>query len=145
MGPMTSQNDAGWPGQEFGLPESGPGSMAPFGRRVLALFIDWAIVMFLGTVLARTFFEPQQMAEQTASLFALGLFVLLHLSMVSLLGVTPGKRIVRIQVVRGTEAPGVGAVALRTGLLLLVIPAVLSGPDGRPIHDRAAGTLQLRM
>mgnify|MGYP002721446834 CR=1 FL=1 len=142
---MSSQNDAGWPGQEFGLPESGPGSMAPFGRRVLALFIDWALVMLLGTLLAGTFSGTDQLADQTASLLALALFVLTHLSMVSFLGITPGKRIARIQVVRGTEAPGVGAVALRTGLLLLVIPAILAGPDGRPIHDRAAGTLQLRM
>lgn len=141
MEPMTSQNDAGWPGQELGLPESGPGSMAPFGRRVLALFIDWAIAMFLGMVFSETFYG----SDQAAGLFALGFFVLLHLAMVSFLGVTPGKRIVRIQVVRGTEAPGVGAVALRTGLLLLVIPAILASPDGRAIHDRAAGTLQLRM
>lgn len=142
---MTSENDAGWPGQEYGLPESGPGSMAPFGRRVLALFIDWALVMFLGTLLAGTFAGSAQVADQTGGLAALVLFVLMHLTMVSFLGITVGKRIVRIQVVRGTEAPGLSAVALRTGLLLLVLPAILAGPDGRTLHDRAAGTFQLRM
>lgn len=142
---MTSENDAGWPGQEYGLPESGPGSMAPFGRRVLALFIDWALVMFLGTLLAGTFAGSAQVADQTGGLVALVLFVLMHLTMVSFLGITVGKRIVRIQVVRGTEAPGLSAIALRTGLLLLVLPAILAGPDGRTLHDKAAGTFQLRM
>lgn len=142
---MTAENDAGWPGQEYGLPESGPGSMAPFGRRVLALFIDWALVMFLGTLLAGTFAGSAQVADQTGGLVALVLFVLMHLTMVSFLGITVGKRIVRIQVVRGTEVPGLSAVALRTGLLLLVLPAILAGPDGRTLHDKAAGTFQLRM
>lgn len=142
---MTAENDAGWPGQEYGLPESGPGSMAPFGRRVLALFIDWALVMFLGTLLAGTFAGSAQVADQIGGLVALVLFVLMHLTMVSFLGITVGKRIVRIQVVRGTEAPGLSAVALRTGLLLLVLPAILAAPDGRTLHDKAAGTFQLRM
>ncbi|GGE77017.1 RDD family protein [Nesterenkonia cremea] len=142
---MTAENDAGWPGQEYGLPESGAGSMAPFGRRVLALFIDWALVMFLGTLLAGTFAGSAQVADQTGGLVALVLFVLMHLTMVSFLGITVGKRIVRIQVVRGTEVPGLSAVALRTGLLLLVLPAILAGPDGRTLHDKAAGTFQLRM
>ncbi|GAA1451573.1 RDD family protein [Nesterenkonia lacusekhoensis] len=142
---MTSDNDAGWPGHEYGLPESGPGSMAPLGRRVLALFIDWALVMVFGTVLAGSFGGSAQAADQLGGLLALVLFVLMHLTMVSFLGITVGKRIVRIQVVRGTQAPGIGPVALRTGLLLLVIPAILSGPDGRALHDKAAGTFQLRM
>lgn len=142
---MTSDNDAGWPGHEYGLPESGPGSMAPMGRRVLALFIDWALVMVFGTLLAGAFGGSAQAADQLGGLLALVLFVLMHLTMVSLLGITVGKRIVRIQVVRGTQAPGIGPVALRTGLLLLVIPAILSGPDGRALHDKAAGTFQLRM
>jgi len=119
--------------------------MAPFGRRVLALFIDWALVMFLGTLLAGTFAGSAQVADQTGGLVALVLFVLMHLTMVSFLGITVGKRIVRIQVVRGTEVPGLSAVALRTGLLLLVLPAILAGPDGRTLHDKAAGTFQLRM
>ena len=32
-----------YPGQRFGLPERGPGSVSGMPRRVLALFIDWAI------------------------------------------------------------------------------------------------------
>ena len=41
-----------WPGQRLGLPESGPRSIARFGRRVAALFIDWAIAW----VIAAAFF-----------------------------------------------------------------------------------------
>ena len=73
---MTSDNDAGWPGHEYGLPESGPGSMAPMGRRVLALFIDWALVMVFGTLLAGAFGGSSQAADQLGGLLALVLFVL---------------------------------------------------------------------
>src|SRR5271165_4616390 len=32
-----------YPGQRFGLPERGPGSVSSMPRRILALFIDWLL------------------------------------------------------------------------------------------------------
>lgn len=123
-----------WPGQRLGLPESGPGSMAGFGRRVLAVLIDWGLAMLIAT----GFFGGDPLAT-------LIIFVAMHIILIGLLGVTIGKRLVRIQVVRGTRIPGPLWSAVRTGLLLLVIPAIIAAPDGRCLHDRAAGTAQLRM
>ena len=40
--------------------------------------------------------------------------------------------------------PGPGAALLRTGLLCLVIPAVIWDASGRGMHDVAAGTVILR-
>jgi uncharacterized RDD family membrane protein YckC len=34
--------------------------------------------------------------------------------------------------------------ALRTALLMLLIPALISDRDGRGLHDRAAGTVVVR-
>ena len=33
----------GYAGQLLGLPAAGPGSLAPFGRRLLGIFIDWLV------------------------------------------------------------------------------------------------------
>lgn len=134
--PSRGSGDLGdaWPGQRLGLPETGPGSLAGFGRRMLALLIDWALAMVIST----GFFGGDPLAT-------LILFVAMHIILVGLLGVTIGKRLVRIQVVRGHNLPGPLWAAVRTGLLLLVIPAIIPAPDGRNLHDRAAGTMQIRM
>lgn len=123
-----------WPGERLGLPESGPGSLAPFGRRVLSLLIDWGIALLISTV----WFAGDPVVT-------LLIFAAMHIILVGLLGVTIGKRLFRIQVVRGTSVPGPLWSTVRTLLLLLVLPAILFGPDGRAVHDRAAGTVQLRM
>lgn len=142
MAEQDGESGDRWPGEQLGLPESGPGSIAPFGRRVLAIFIDWAIAMLIGTGLAAGLDAGDDAA---AGLWALIIFAAMHVLLAGTLGVTIGKRIVRIQVVRGMGAPGIPAAALRTALLLLVIPAIIAGPDGRTLHDKAAGTVQLQM
>ncbi len=113
--------------------------MAPFGRRVLALFIDWGIA----SLISLTFFSFNELAT-------LGIFVLTHVVLVGLLGVTIGKRLVRTQVVRlgsgsGPALPGLAWSSLRTAMLLLVLPVLLISPDGRGAHDRIAGTVQVQM
>ncbi|MBO0595841.1 RDD family protein [Nesterenkonia sp. E16_7] len=123
-----------WAGDQLGLPESGPGSMAPWSRRLLALFIDWGIA----TVISMAFFGGDE-------LVTLGIFAASHIILIGLLGVTIGKRLMRIQVVRGQNLPGPIFSTVRTLLLMLILPAILIGTDGRGAHDRAAGTVQLRM
>ncbi|HVT70245.1 MAG TPA: RDD family protein, partial [Trebonia sp.] len=44
----------------------------------------------------------------------------------------------------GGGAPGFGWAALRTLLLLVVIPACLTDRDLRGLHDRAADTIVVR-
>ncbi len=38
-----TQRISAYPGEKFGLPQNGPTSVPGMGRRLLALFIDWAI------------------------------------------------------------------------------------------------------
>lgn len=142
---VSSQRDnddastSGYPGDQLGLPAGGPGAMAPFGRRILALLIDWAIA----SLISLTWFDYNMWVT-------LGIFVLIHVLLVGLLGVTIGKRLMRIQVVRlhqGRPAsiPGPHWALLRTVLLLLVIPPLVIDPDGRGAHDKVAGTVQVIM
>lgn len=133
-GPPAGSPEPRWAGEQLGLPASGPGSMAPWSRRILALFIDWGIA----TLISRAFFDGDE-------LVTLGLFVASHIILIGLLGVTIGKRLMRIQVVRGQKIPGPVWSTVRTLLLLLILPVILIGTDSRGAHDRAAGTVQLRM
>ncbi|TLP79574.1 RDD family protein [Nesterenkonia sphaerica] len=136
------QNDgasSGYPGDTLGLPPSGPGALAPWGRRVLALFIDWGIA----SVISLAWFNSDVWVT-------LGVFLLFHALMVGFLGVSPGKRLVRLQVVRlhksqAATVPGPHWASLRGLLLLLVIPALVISPDGRGLHDRMTGTVQVIM
>lgn len=144
--PVTPQNEGEatpygrWPGDALGLPQSGPGSLAPWSRRLLALFIDWGIA----SLISLTWFDYDVWVT-------LGLFVLFHVVLTGLLGVTIGKRLVRIQVVQitpeGAQAslPGPHWALVRTLLMLLIIPPLVISPEGRAAHDRIAGTIQLRM
>lgn len=101
---------------------------------MLALFIDWGIA----SLISATWFSFDMWVT-------LGLFVLMHVGLVGLLGVTIGKRLVRIQVVRSMRAPGPLWALVRVLLLLLIVPALVVSTDGRAVHDRIAGTVQLRM
>lgn len=139
---MNQNDDAptsGYPGALLGLPAEGPGAMAPLGRRVLALFIDWAIA----SLISMTWFNFNGWVT-------LGIFILMHVALVGLLGVTIGKRLVRIQVVRlhsekPATIPGPHWALVRTTLLLLVIPPLVIMPDGRGAHDKIAGTVEVIM
>lgn len=133
-GAAADPNEPRGAGERMGLPESGPGSMAPFSRRIIAVFIDWGIA----TLISITWFGGDE-------LVTLGIFVLIHVVLIGLLGVTVGKRLMRIQVVRGQRIPGPLWSTVRTLLILLLLPVVIIGPDGRGVHDRVAGTVQLRM
>lgn len=124
-----------WPGERLGLAEGGPTSMAGWGRRILAVLIDWFIALFISTV----WFEGHP-------LVTLGFYVLLQVVLVSLLGTTVGKRIAGIQVVRvGGAMAGPVKTLIRTGLWCLVVTPFMIDADGRGLHDRAAGTVLIRM
>jgi uncharacterized RDD family membrane protein YckC len=65
----------------------------------------------------------------------------------ALTGQSLGKLVLGIRVVRLEDRagpPGFLPAAIRTALLMLVIPAVIIDRDGRGLHDKAAGTLVVR-
>ncbi|HEU5418952.1 MAG TPA: RDD family protein [Streptosporangiaceae bacterium] len=123
-----------YPGRDLGLPETGPGSVASVGRRLGALVIDWLACTLISLAIFRT-------QAWTIVFFAAETWVL-----TSLTGLTLGKRLVGIRVARlGARPVGLLAGALRTVLLLLVVPPLVFDKDLRGLHDKAAQTVVLRM
>lgn len=134
----------GHPAAELGLPADGPGSVAPMGRRVVAFGLDalsgvligGLVVVFLGDV------EPLQRALVNNACFAAQVMVLQALT-----GQSLGMRALGVRVHRPSSAggvPGFGPAAVRTALLMLLLPAVVLDRAGRGLHDRAAGTVVVR-
>ncbi|MYS19556.1 MULTISPECIES: RDD family protein [unclassified Streptomyces] len=130
----------GYRGERLGLPQEGPGSIAPVGRRLAAVFIDWILCVLIayGLIAHRDY--------NASNPWALGVFGALSLVSLSLIGSTPGKRLLGLRVVRldgGRLKPP--AVLVRTVLLLLVVPAAVWDRDTRGLHDKAAGAVEVRI
>ncbi|MCX5196896.1 RDD family protein [Streptomyces sp. NBC_00249] len=132
--------DFGHPGQRLGLPQSGPGSVARFGRRLGAVAIDWVGCQLI----AYGLITGGDLAA--AGNWTLGLFAALTLLTVGTVGFTPGKRILGLRVI-GQDGGRLGPVRVlvRTLLLVLVVPALIWDRDGRGLHDRLAGAVQVRI
>ena len=129
-----ADGQAYYPGQGFGLPERGPGSVASMPRRLLALLIDWLLSMVIAYWLTHSQFW-------TIAVFAIETYVLTALG-----GSTVGKRIVGIRTVRVSGGPvGFGWALVRTAILLTVVPPLLTDRDLRGLHDRAANTVVVRI
>ena len=125
---------AAYPGQRFGLPERGPGSVASMPRRVLALFTDWLLSMLIAYWLTHSQFW-------TIAIFAVEVYVLTATT-----GFTVGKRLVGLRTIR-TNGGLVGFwwALVRTAILLTVIPPLLTDRDLRGLHDRASDTIVVRV
>jgi uncharacterized RDD family membrane protein YckC len=73
----------------------------------------------------------------TTPVFGAEVFVL-----TAFLGASAGQFLRGLRVVRLDGGPaGIGRAAVRTALLLLLIPALIWDRDGRGLHDKAAGTV----
>jgi uncharacterized RDD family membrane protein YckC len=143
---QAAAGDDFFPGQDFGLPEFGPGSIAGWSRRFGALLIDW---LLCSVVTVAFFYHPQ--AGHTATvlsqprLWTPAVFGVEDFLLTALTGFTIGKRLLGVRVVRLDGRP-VGLWALpRTALLMLVIPAIMMDRDLRGFHDKAAGTAVVRI
>lgn len=117
-------------GSSLGLPATGPGSVAPFWRRPVSLLLDWGLCM----VISGLFLHGDALAN-------LALFVSVNLLFLSLFGGTPGQFVMRVRVhpVRG-RTPMILRALVRTGAMLLLLPACVWTKDSQPLHDVAAGT-----
>jgi uncharacterized RDD family membrane protein YckC len=132
--------DFGYRGEQLGLPQDGPNSIARPGRRLGALAVDWGMSVLIAYGLITNGYS------QATSNWALGIFFVLSVLTVGTIGFTPGKRLFGIRVVAletGTVNP-VRAL-LRTILLCLAIPALVWDRDGRGLHDRLAKTVEVRV
>jgi uncharacterized RDD family membrane protein YckC len=133
-GPDTS-GISKYPGERLGLPESGPGSIARAGRRIIAIMVDWAIA----SLISNFAFGGDPWAT-------LAVFAAEQILLVGTLGYSIGHRVVGIHVVRlGGGTAGPLAAVVRALLLCLVIPAVIFDPDHRGLHDKAMNTVLIRL
>lgn len=133
--------DFGYRGEQLGLPESGPNSIARPGRRLGALAVDWGLSFLIAYGLITDGYKVPATSNWTLLVF----FVLSVLT-VGTVGFTPGKRIFGIRVLAlGTGTVSPGRALLRSVLLCLAIPALIWDRDGRGLHDRLAGTVEVRI
>ena len=149
---------AGGRGQRLGLPETGSGAMARWGRRAVALVIDWMACLLISAAFFPV--DPEAFVlSRGSSVATLGIFAVENVVLVGSIGYTLGHRLLGLRVRRvfppqpgspaadpvwETAAPGFLSALVRTLLLCLVVPAVVWDADGRGLHDRLAGTAIVR-
>ncbi|MFI6032755.1 RDD family protein [Streptomyces sp. NPDC051315] len=143
-GPRAAMEEAGadfgYRGEQLGLPEDGPGSIARPGRRLGALAVDWGLCLLIAYGLITDGYG------QATSNWALSIFFLMSVLTVGTLGFTPGKRLFGLRVLAletGTVNPL--RALLRTVLLCVALPALIWDRDGRGLHDRLAKTVEVRI
>ncbi|MBA8943121.1 MULTISPECIES: RDD family protein [Streptomyces] len=144
-GPRAAMEDAGadfgYRGEQLGLPEDGPGSIARPGRRLGALAVDWGLGVLIAYGLITDGYDGQ-----TTGNWALLVFLVMSVLTVGTVGFTPGKRLFGLRVVAldtGRVQPLRGL--LRSVLLCLAVPALIWDRDGRGLHDRLARTVEVRI
>ena len=134
--------DLGYRGQRLGRPASGSGAVAGFGARLLALLIDWAAALLVVNLFwpDLTYGSPDY-AQRTIAVFAVEVVVLVWLLQSSF-----GQFLCRIRV-EGLDRRRLALwrVVVRTVLLCLVVPALVWDRDGRGLHDRAVGSVVVRI
>ena len=145
---VAAKNTPDYPGKRFGLPKEGSLSVAPMGRRLAALLADWILCELIVAGVTRHSVlsgasDPRYFVTlgATLALFAAEVYLLTAIS-----GLTVGKRLLSIKTIRTDgSTPGFAWAAVRTALLLCVVPSLLSDRDLRGLHDRAADTIVVRM
>jgi uncharacterized RDD family membrane protein YckC len=125
-------------------------SVASMGRRLGALVIDWLLCeLIVSAWTHHALFSSAGAGDPhyfttlywTTALFAFEIYLLTAIS-----GLTVGKRLLRIRVIRTNGGrPGFGWALVRTLLLFFVVPPLLSDRDLRGLHDRASDTIVVRM
>lgn len=132
-----------WPGERLGLPEQGRGAVAGWGRRLLALGLDWfGSLMVVGAFVGTDLWGVGGTVQWAPLLvFAAERWVL-----TSLAGGSAGQLVMRVRVLR-TDGSRLdpGRTMLRTVLLCLVIPPAVYNRDQRGLHDLAVGSVTVRI
>lgn len=143
--PVPEQDRDRYPGQRYGLPADGPGSVASLGRRLVGLLIDCVLAELIAFLFVRTGGTVAEHA-QTLNYWGLLAWYLITVIGTGFFAVTPGMLLAGIRVARVDG----GAMLLplralvRAVLVVVVVPAVIWDGDRRGLHDRAAGTIVLR-
>ena len=146
-GARVKDDTPAYPGKRFGLPKDGPMSVAPMGRRLIALIVDWLLCYLIASsIVGHNVFTVTDAHYQDANVIALLIFAVEVYLLTSVSGLTVGKRLLGIRAISTDgRPPGFKWAAVRTLLLLFVVPACLTDRDLRGMHDRAANTIVVRM
>jgi len=128
-------------GERLGLPEEGPGSLGGFGRRCVALVIDWLACLLI----VRLFLPGIDYGTPSSSLATLGFFLAEITLFTAVVGASFGQRLVGLAVVR-LDGGRVGFVRafVRSLQIVLLVPPLVWDRDGRGLHDRSVGTAVVR-
>jgi uncharacterized RDD family membrane protein YckC len=132
-------------GQQLGLPEQGPGSLATTGQRLGAFVVD----ALASGLVAGLFVQATAGEGATGHLpgsWSLVPFVIDYVLGTLVAGRTLGMYLFGLRLVRVDRSAAVDPVRalVRTGLLLLFLPAVIWDRDGRGLHDRFTDTAVVR-
>jgi uncharacterized RDD family membrane protein YckC len=109
-----------------------------FGRRFGALLIDWALCLLAASFYA----DPRVVAWPPVVVL-----VFLNAFFIGLFGQTPGMALARLRCVSVADGGAIGIPKglLRGVLLALLVPAVIMDADRRGLHDRAAGSIVVKL
>jgi uncharacterized RDD family membrane protein YckC len=116
--------------------DSTAGQPASWGRRILALFVDWFACLAVVRLLTAT----GVIAGDPNGFGTLALYVIESALLTATVGGSFGKLVTRLRVVRMDGQPrpiGLIQALLRQVLVALVIPPLVFKPDGRGLHDLA--------
>lgn len=124
-------------GASLGLPAEGPGSLAAFSTRIGAFLID----SLAAALIAGLFTAPDLPGN-----WSLLSFAVLTVAFLVIAGQTPGMRVLGLRLAhpRPGQRLAPWRAVVRTGLLILLVPALLVDADGRGLHDRITGTAVVR-
>lgn len=122
--------EEGDPGYYPTVSDIGSVVVAGMGRRFVALSLDWLMSWAVGSMI---FDQGNGRPFWLMAVFFLEIVLLTWLT-----GASAGQRILRLTVKSfPDQLPlGLGRIAFRTLLILLVIPAVVFDSEGRGLHDR---------
>nr|WP_141899035.1 RDD family protein [Microbacterium agarici] len=132
-----------YPGERLGLPREGHGSVARFGRRLIALVIDWAIASLVVSGIAALVPAWNAVSQHPATIPLV--FAVLQIVFISTIGGSMGHRLLGLRIVPLAGGyVGLWRPVVRTVLLCLVVPILVWDSDQRGFHDKIAGTVLIR-
>ncbi|HEY5821570.1 MAG TPA: RDD family protein [Propionibacteriaceae bacterium] len=134
----SEANEARYPGERVGLPETGRGSLATWQTRIVALVVDWAACMAVAVGLFGT-------AVLTGNGWQAWMILTVFFVQSTLLswfaGGSFGQLLCRIAVYRLDGLPlGLPRAIARAALICLALPPLIIATDRRGLQDLAAGT-----
>lgn len=119
-------------------PDVLPYETASWGRRVLALLVDW----FASLLVVSIFVPVFGTTGGPGSFYTLVVFVVESAVLTATVGGSFGKMATRLRVVRVADGGRIDLARsfARAVLVALVIPPLVFRPDRRGLHDLAAGS-----